>query len=586
MRADEVVSRVFGKEAAIARVTGQVVLLIVAAAAAAPGAARAGSADSDGWQLSWSDEFDGPVLDDAKWRVEDAFLVKNQELQYYTPEDVYLENGRLVLRSQKRQFWGYDRGSWRWFSYTSGLVETKGRFATTYGRVEVRAKLPATQGMWPAHWMLPVRDVWPPEIDIMELLGDEPSRVYMTHHWGSWPSVQSNGGDYAGPDYSADFHEFALEWMPGRLDWYVDGALRFVSVTGSIPNEPFYVILNTAVGGQWPGNPDATSVFPQYHEIDYVRVYELEGSGTPWKHLLDVTPDSAVADGTVNPGEYVAATNGQNRGLFDAIGDRSVVSIDSSSDGRLNLAFDGYRAWGATGNYGVVIYIDSQAGGYTSTKTLSDTADLSRRCASGRGTSGQRADLYFAPGFAADYAIVLTATQSRIYRLGTSSHVLMQGANLDSATDIQGTADVAYRLNGADATIREFGCRLAHLGVTPGATFDLVATYLHDANTAFRANEFVGVSAGNLWDSANPGASSATIKSGDFLRFSSALARGDANGDGVVDGADVPALMACLAGPGAAPAGADPSVCLRTVDLDADGDVDLADVAALWSGQE
>ncbi|MCP4248902.1 MAG: family 16 glycosylhydrolase [bacterium] len=226
------------------------------------------------WRLLWHDEFDGPTIDPVKWRVEDAHLIKNNELQYYTPEDVYLDGGCLVLRSQQRAFWGWDGwGNWSQFDYTSGLAESKGRFHETYGRVEVRGKLPSTQGIWPAHWMMVAQGIWPPEIDIMELLGHEPNAVYMTHHWGSWPNVQSHGGRFVGPDFSVGFHTFAIEWQPGRIDWSVDGVVRFTSTT-SMPEEPFFGILNTAVGGDWPGNPDASTVFPQHHEIEYVRWYE------------------------------------------------------------------------------------------------------------------------------------------------------------------------------------------------------------------------------------------------------------------------------------------------------------------------
>ena len=141
--------------------------------------AFAGGGDLPGWHLVWSDEFDGAAIDPSKWRIEDAFLVKNNELQYYTPEDVFLSNGCLVIRSQKRAFRDHD--------YTSGLVENKGKFAMAYGRYEIRAKLPSTQGIWPAHWMLPEDGSWPPEIDIFEGFwrANEvwTDRLTMSLHW-------------------------------------------------------------------------------------------------------------------------------------------------------------------------------------------------------------------------------------------------------------------------------------------------------------------------------------------------------------------------------------------------------------------
>ncbi|MBN2190729.1 MAG: family 16 glycosylhydrolase [Candidatus Aureabacteria bacterium] len=226
-----------------------------------------------GWILIWNDEFEGSELDPAKWRVSDTAPVKNKELEYYTPEDVYLENGCLILRSQKRDMGGRE--------YTSGHVDTKGRFLTTYGRIETRAKMPGGQGIWPAHWMLPIRGIWPPEIDIMELLGHAPDRVYMTVHWGHWPNNQHAGKSFKGPDFTKDFHVFAVEWEPEEIRWYVDDVLRYTA-TKNIPKEPFYIILNTAVGGEWPGNPNSKTRFPQYHYIDYVRVYIKDIKGTSY----------------------------------------------------------------------------------------------------------------------------------------------------------------------------------------------------------------------------------------------------------------------------------------------------------------
>lgn len=233
-----------------------ILLALVAGAAVA--------ADLRGWHLLWSDEFDGPAVDGTKWRIEDAALVKNNELQYYASDEVYIENGILVLRSRKRAMGGRE--------YTSGLVETRGKFAIAYGRIEIRAKLPRTQGLWPAHWMLPDDGSWPPEIDIMECVGSQPNVITMSLHTGSWPDLYSQSEDFMGPDYSADFHKFALEWEPKEMRWLIDGVKRF-STANTIPRTPMFLILNTAVGGDMPGEPDETTVFPQFHLIDYVRVY-------------------------------------------------------------------------------------------------------------------------------------------------------------------------------------------------------------------------------------------------------------------------------------------------------------------------
>lgn len=227
--------------------------------------------DKPGWYLIWHDEFDGAAIDPAKWMVEEGDLVKNNELQYYSPEDVYLHDGLLTLRSQARTL-GHN-------SYTSGLVETRGIFNVRYGRFEIRARLPKGQGIWPAHWMLPASRAWPPEIDIMELVGNDPYTVYGTVHWGTSSTHNWAGGQYNGPDFSEGFHTFALEWEESALRWYVDDTLYY-QTSDHVPQELFYIILNTAVGGTWPGEPDETTVFPQYHDIDYVRVYGKEIEGT------------------------------------------------------------------------------------------------------------------------------------------------------------------------------------------------------------------------------------------------------------------------------------------------------------------
>ena len=248
--------------------------------------------DLPGWKLTWHDEFDGEKLDTNTWNVMDAELKKNKELQYYTPEDVYLENGHLVLRSQKR-----DMGTRH---YTSGHVDTKNHFSQEYGRFEVRAKLPTTQGLWPAHWMLPEAGGWPPEIDIMEMIGKSPRRILMTVHWRENGHPEHSGFSYVGPDYSADYHLFAVEWDPDRLTWFIDGVRRHMTKLHS-PSTPFYVILNTAVGGILPGNPDDTTVFPQYHSIDYVRVYQrperLQTNAAP----TDPPPPTPAGRSSVRP---------------------------------------------------------------------------------------------------------------------------------------------------------------------------------------------------------------------------------------------------------------------------------------------
>lgn len=477
------------------------------------------------WELLWADEFDAPEVDTSKWRVEDVHLIKNNEQQYYTPQDVYIQDGALVLRSQERSYWGFDEnGAWRNFDYTSGLVESLEHFATAYGRIEIRGQLPFTQGIWPAYWMLPTSGGWPPEIDIMELLGHDPTRVYMTHHWGSWPNVISAGGDFVGPDFSADWHTYAVEWMPGRLDWYVDGVRRFVSTT-NVPEEPFYVILNTAVGGNWPGYPDGTTVFPQHNLIDYVRVFTPIEIGTPMAQIVDDTELGGNADGRIDPGEYVATVAGINDGFGDLIGAGSLLHLDSSGGGRYSFAIESAAPWPTTWSGGAVIYIDSRAGGLASTYGLTDVGDVAQRMVSGMSSTGARGDLFFALGFRADFAICLTPDLVTVYELQESSLSVVNSAALGAAVDMGGGSDLVYRLDdGASGfRLREIEGALSGIGLTPGDSFDFVVTLIN-GDTAFRSSEFVGVTSGNVWDGDNVGVTPAILKIGDYVRVTTAPA--------------------------------------------------------------
>lgn len=245
------------------------------------------------YKLIWQDEFNGRKLDETKWNVLTRETSKHNELQYYIPEEVYLQNGKLILRSSKRDFGPQH--------YTSGRLDTKDKFAVTYGRFEIRGKLPSGQGLWPAYWLYPQnRDwimeqamqeavaggresqipefrPWYTEIDIMEFLGHEPKVFYGTLHYYTFKGEKKTSSVTYNADFSFadDFHTYALEWEPEAIRWYIDDKLVHTAVEG-VPHSPHFLILNTAVGGAWPGNPDSTTVFPQFHEIDYVRVYKMK----------------------------------------------------------------------------------------------------------------------------------------------------------------------------------------------------------------------------------------------------------------------------------------------------------------------
>jgi beta-glucanase (GH16 family) len=182
-----------------------------------------------------------------------------------------LNNGILTIESNPSdQAILTAAGSWA--KYTSGLLTTEYSFSQLYGYFEIRAKLPVGQGLWPAFWLLPTDKVWPPEIDIMEILGDKPNQVLMTYHFGETDNPQKEDTVYTAEDFTKGWHTYSVKWEPGKIDWFIDGVLRKTSVGSNIPSEPMQVILNLAVGGNLPGSPDDNTVFPSEMLVDYVRV--------------------------------------------------------------------------------------------------------------------------------------------------------------------------------------------------------------------------------------------------------------------------------------------------------------------------
>jgi beta-glucanase (GH16 family) len=246
---------------------------------------------SPGWKLTWADEFNGKNgagIDPRKWSVVTGGKgFGNKELESYTDrtENLRQENGNLVIEARKEPYTGAD-GIAR--DYTSARIESRGKFETMYGRFEARIKLPAGKGMWPAFWMLG-NDIntagWPRcgEIDIMENIGD-PGRIYGTLHGAGYSGshgIQANLDLPQGAGANSAFHVYAIEWSPGQMDLSVDGVVYATRTKQQIPagtvwayDHPFFLLLNLAVGGLWPGNPDTSTPFPQQMLVDYVRVYQ------------------------------------------------------------------------------------------------------------------------------------------------------------------------------------------------------------------------------------------------------------------------------------------------------------------------
>lgn len=235
----------------------------------------------EGWQLVWYDEFDGDSLDSANWTFDiGGGGWGNAEWQYYTsrPENVRLENGMLVVEAHKEKY----KGS----PYTSARLKTQGLQTFQYGRIEARLKVPAGEGLWPAFWMLgeDIRKVgWPKcgEIDIMEYIGKEPDVIFGTVHGPGYSGGSGLSRRYPQThDIADDFHVFAVEWDANQISWFYDGD-KYFTVTPAdagdrdwVFDHPFFIIINLAVGGRFPGPVGADVVFPVQYYVDYVRVYQ------------------------------------------------------------------------------------------------------------------------------------------------------------------------------------------------------------------------------------------------------------------------------------------------------------------------
>jgi beta-glucanase (GH16 family) len=243
------------------------------------------------WQLTWSDEFDGADgtrPDESTWTYDlGGNGWGNQELESYTnhAENASIQGGALVITARAEHVTGTD-GIAR--DYTSARLKTQGHFAQAYGRFEARIQSPRGQGLWPAFWMLG-NDIggvgWPAcgEIDIMENIGREPTIVHGTIHGPGYSGANGPTMAFSSPDgrpFADGYHVYAVEWEPAEIRFYVDDHLYETRKPADLPggarwvyDHDFFVILNVAVGGSWPGNPDATSSFPQTMKVDYVRVY-------------------------------------------------------------------------------------------------------------------------------------------------------------------------------------------------------------------------------------------------------------------------------------------------------------------------
>lgn len=311
------------------------------------------SESSRGWNLVWSDEFNGPAgqsPDPAKWGYDIGTDWGNAQLEYDTdrPVNVSLDgNGNLAITAREESYLGQP--------YTSARIVTRGLYEPTYARVAARIKLPVGQGIWPAFWMLgtDINTVgWPQcgEIDIMEFRGQQPGIIYGSLHGPGYSADQAISQSYILPDgqFNDDFHLFAVEWEENLINWYVDDVLyhtttpEYLAESEWVFNHPFYIILNVAVGGNFVGPPDPTTAFPQTMLIDYVRVYQKNTQDYCCRQRGDADGSGSVSiSDAVYIIEYIFGG-----GLFpecldeaDADGDESISISDAVY--LINFIFDG-----------------------------------------------------------------------------------------------------------------------------------------------------------------------------------------------------------------------------------------------------
>jgi len=338
------------------------------------------------YQLIWSDEFSGSAIDASNWTLETGGSGwGNNELEYYTNRNVnsYIQNGSLVIEAKQENYGGKN--------YTSARMITKGKRYFTYGKIEARIKLPSGKGIWPAFWMLGenISTVgWPAcgEIDIMELIGGgtNDKKVYGTAHWES-NGHASYGGNYtlSSGIFADDYHVFTIVWTSKVIQWFVDG-IKFVTIDITPAGlQAFqknnFIILNLAVGGNWPGNPDGTTVFPQKMYVDYVRVYQEvpvstneEGNNFPGHFKLQnnfpnpFNPETAIS--------YQLAENSfVTLKVFNVLGNEITTLVNEEKQaGNYSVKFDAtnYNQLTVNTTPSGVYYYTLTAGAFRETKKM------------------------------------------------------------------------------------------------------------------------------------------------------------------------------------------------------------------------
>ncbi|MEV7128495.1 lectin [Streptomyces sp. NPDC093260] len=356
-------------------------LLAALSAAALVGSAAAGTAQADASAAAapaaaavstFSDTFDGPAgaaVDSGKWQLETGDNVNNHERQYYTSgtKNAALDGqGHLVITAKRENPANYQC----WYGtcqYTSARLNTSGKFSAQYGHVEARMKIPRGQGMWPAFWMLGT-DIgqvgWPNsgEIDVMENVGFEPSTVHGTIHGPGYSGSAGIGAPYSLPNgqaFADAFHTFAVDWAPDSITWSVDGNVyqrRTPADLGGrtwVFNKPFFLILNLAVGGYWPGDPDGSTSFPQQLVVDSVSVTtsDTPSGGKAIRGLAGKCVDVAAAGTANGTAVQLYDCNGTAAQQWTVGSDGTLRALGKCLDVKDNGTADGSQVqlWDCTG---------------------------------------------------------------------------------------------------------------------------------------------------------------------------------------------------------------------------------------------
>ncbi|MEU9400876.1 family 16 glycosylhydrolase [Streptomyces sp. SID4985] len=317
---------------------------------------------------TFSDTFDGPAgaaVNSSKWSQETGDNVNNHERQYYTSgtNNAALDGqGHLVITAKRENPANYQC----WYGacqYTSARLNTSGKFNAQYGHVEARMKIPRGQGMWPAFWMLGTPVNWPDsgEIDVMENVGFEPSTVHGTIHGPGYSGSGGIGAGYSLPNgqaFADAFHTFAVDWAPDSITWSVDGNVyqrRTPADLGGrtwVFNKPFFLILNLAVGGYWPGDPDGSTQFPAQLVVDSVSVTTSDGAaGKAIRGLAGKCVDVAAANSANGTPVQLYDCNGTAAQQWTVGSDGTIRALGKCLDVVDNATADGSKVqlWDCTG---------------------------------------------------------------------------------------------------------------------------------------------------------------------------------------------------------------------------------------------